>query len=60
METYPLTRIIHEAFTAAAYLGMSAALRSLGLLDVRKVRLRGPRSQALHPRPFTPPRYKPS
>jgi len=29
-----LTRIIHEAFTAAAYLGMPAALRSFEFLDV--------------------------
>ena len=29
-----LTRIIREAFTAAAYLGTSAAFRSLGLLNV--------------------------
>jgi len=29
-----LTRIIHDAFTAAAYLCMSAALHSLELLDV--------------------------
>jgi hypothetical protein len=29
-----LTRIIHEASTAAADPGMSAALRSVGLLDV--------------------------
>jgi hypothetical protein len=29
-----LTRIIHEAFTAAADPGMPAALRSVGFLDV--------------------------
>jgi hypothetical protein len=29
-----LARIIHEGFTAAAHLGMSAALRSVGFLDV--------------------------
>jgi hypothetical protein len=29
-----LTRIIHEASTAAADPGMSAALRSVGFLDV--------------------------
>jgi hypothetical protein len=28
----------------------------IGILDVLKVRLRGPQSQALHPHPFTPPR----
>jgi len=27
----PLTRIIHETFTAEAYMGMSTAFRSLGL-----------------------------
>jgi len=34
METTTLTRIIHEASTAAADPGMSAALRSVGLLDL--------------------------
>jgi len=29
-----LTRIIHEAFITAAYMGISTAFRSLGLLDV--------------------------
>ncbi len=37
-----LTRIIHEASTAAADPGMSAALRSVGLLDVLSSTPAGP------------------
>jgi hypothetical protein len=51
-----LTRTSHQLSTATADPGMSTVLRSLGLLDVLKVRLRGPRSRALYPRPSTPPR----
>ena len=38
----PLARIIHEASTAAADPGMSAALRSVGLLDVLSSTPAGP------------------
>jgi len=62
-----LTRIIHEAFTAAADSGMPAALRSVGFLDVlsstpaESSRRAGQSARcALHPCPSAPPRYKPS
>jgi hypothetical protein len=54
-----LARISHKTSTAAAYPAGSTALHSLRLLDVRKVRLRGLRSQALYLQPPTPPRYEP-
>jgi len=37
-----LTRIIHETFTAEAYMGMSTAFRSLGLLDALSSATPGP------------------
>ncbi|MBN2321138.1 MAG: hypothetical protein JXR49_18810 [Acidobacteria bacterium] len=51
----PLTRIIHEAFTTAAYLGMSAAFRSLGLLDVLSSTPPGPSVASLASAPIYTP-----
>jgi hypothetical protein len=42
LEDFGLTRIIHEASTAAADPGMSSALRSFGLLDVLSSTPAGP------------------
>ena len=63
-----LTRIIHEASTAAADPGMSTALRSLGLLDVLSSTPAGPLETYIFtlgakrqaPCPSAPPRYEPS
>jgi len=67
-----LTRIIHEASTAEADPGMSAALRSAGLLGVPVEDCsfaagcacgalgREPVSEAAHPCPSAPSRFEPS
>ena len=58
--TPALALIIHEASTAAADPGMSAALRSVGLLGVLSSTLVGPLSRALHPCLSASPRYESS
>jgi hypothetical protein len=67
LEQHGLTRIIHEASTAAADPGMAAALRSVGFLDVlsstpaESSRRAGQSARcALQPRPSAPPRYEAS
>jgi hypothetical protein len=54
-----LARISHRLSAASTDRTVSAALRLVGLLTVSpRIRLRGPRSQALQPQPSPPLRYE--